>query len=165
MSNKARNFFKEEVKFVGVFNYSDFFSLLYNFVTANGYTLMDDSHAQKEGDTGTEVEVMWKFERRIDDYTKFHIVIYYLIKDMKDVIIKKPSGEVKTNEGNCYIRINGIIETDWQNRWELTKWIITMRDFYERYLLKPVIDDYIVKVSMMVGSVAGELKTFFNMVH
>jgi len=163
MSDKSRAFWKEELHFTGIFNYKDFFNMLYNVVTANGYTIMDDSHTQKEGDTGTEVEVKWEFERRVDDYTKFHIIIYYLITDMKEVIIKKEDGsEVRTNEGNVYVKINGAIELDWQNRWERTEFLKKMRNFYNRYLYKPVIDDYIIKMSAMINTIAEELKSFFK---
>lgn len=163
MSDKSRSYFKEEMRFTGIFNYNEFFGLLYNLLAANGYVIMDDSHVQKEGDTGTEVEVKWEFERRIDDYTKFHIIIYYLIKDMKEVIIKKEEGrEVKTNEGKAYIRIKGTIETDWQNKWEQAEWIKKLRGFYERYLYKSVIDDYIIKISVMISTIASELKSFFK---
>lgn len=164
--SESRPFWKEEIRYIGMFVFKDFFNLMFNFMTSNGYIIDDDSHAQKEGDTGVEVETLWKFWRKIDDYTKFRVEIYYWIQDMKEVIIKKEDGrEVKTNEGNIYIRIKGEIETDWQGRWEVTPMMKKLRGFYERYLLKPVIDDYIVKMSIFIATFAGELKSFFNMIH
>lgn len=163
MSDKSRSFFQGIIKYKGLFNLSEFYALIYSIMNNNGFIILDESHAQKEGETGTEVEVLWKFRKGIDDYSRFNITIYFLIKDAREAIIKKGSNETKTNEGNAYIKISGEIETDWQDKWEKTELLKKLRGFYERYFFVQTSRDYIERMFGIMAMIEGEIKGFLGM--
>jgi len=164
MSIKHPPVAKTSVKFNGVFNYNDFFVFLYSLIKTEGYMITSDQHKQKMRDIGEKVDINWKFEKRIDDYTKFIIKVYILIMGMNDVIIKKNGKEVKMNKGDMLVRFEGSIETDWNNYWEKSPFLKKLRGFYEQYLFWKTLDSYGVEVYKQVYFFSGELKSFLELI-
>lgn len=151
------------VQFSGRFDYKDFYEFLFNVVAANGYVITDESHSQKDKGGFEKVEVEWSFERLVDDYTKFVIKLHLLIRNLRDVVVKKGGDEVRVKEGDVDLTMEGVVVTDRQGLWEKNKFLEVLRDFYERYLFKPTLESYQIEVYNDVFLFENEVKSFFTM--
>lgn len=150
------------VKYSGRFDYKEFYKFFFDVIVSNGYVITGDAHAQKVKSTGEEVEIDWDFEKRVDDYTKFKIHVKIFVTDLNPVIIKKGGEEFNTDEGNVEVIISSRVETDWQDLWEKNRFLEMLRDFYERYLFKQTLDNYVEEVHMDAFNFGAEVKSFFN---
>jgi len=157
--------YKTTLRHKGVFSLKEFYDLFFSLITGYDYTVMEDTHSQKSADTGDEIEVTWDFSKDVDDYTRFKIKVYFLIEDLKSVIIKKVDKEIKTNEGKVKVIIEGIITTDWQGNFDKTPFLQKLRSFYEDYLFRKTLDKYEGEVYTHVNTIIGELKAFLELPH
>ncbi len=151
------------VKYVGIFDYPKLYLFLYNLVKTEGYTIMSDSHSEKHNPNGGEVEITWKFEKIVDDYTKFTVNVYILIKDFLEVIVKKKDKEVKQNKGSILINFKGDVITDWKGKWDSKPFLRKLRKFYEAYLFKGTLSSYNMQMYKLIHFFAGEAKSFFEL--
>lgn len=155
--------YKTKVKHNGRFDFKEFYGLLYDTLASNGYIITSEDFAQKVTDSGEEVEVLWDFFKLIDDYTKFVVKAYFLINDLKEVIIKKGDKDVKSFTGSIVLLIEGTIITDHKGLWEQTPFLRKLRGFYEAYLFKRTLDSYQVVVYKDVDLFSKEMKSFFDL--
>ncbi len=149
----------------GRFELNSFYSHIYETVTGNGYLLVDESHTQKNKGAADKLEVIFGFEKLVDDYTKFTIKISIIASSLKHVIVKKNGVEKKLVEGKIKISISGDIITDYLNNWEKSKFLEFLRSFYEKYLFVGTLNKYDGEIYSEVFSIAGDIKSFFNEPH
>jgi len=162
MAKKHGDVARTVLKYEGRFNFKDLYEFFFDVVAANGYVVTDEAFAQKEKDVGDEVEIEWEFSREVDDYTKFEIWVGFYVSELTEVIVKKDGAEVKTNEGSIKIVVKGQVITDWQGLWESNKFLLKLRDFYERYFFKGTLDDYEVDVYNDIFLFENEVKSFLH---
>ena len=116
-----------------------------------------------KGEAGEKAEIDWVFIRKVDDYTMFEIKASFLITNMLPVIIKKGDKEIKTNEGNIFLRMKGTIRTDWQNRWGKNKFLAKLQEFYERYLYFGTLFKYWIELEGEITDIENDIKSFLNL--
>lgn len=80
-------------------------------------------------------------DKKIGDYVKYHIDIKFQTWDMKDIEVMKGDKKVRMTDVKLKVSINGKAETDWQERFEHSKFQETLRKFYEKYIIKKKIED------------------------
>jgi hypothetical protein len=155
--------YRTRIKHSGRFDFDAFYKYLYALVVANGYDIIDSKHTQKQNEGAETVEVEWSFDKFVDDYTQFRVNVELVVKNLKEVVIKRGDSEIKTSEGDVSVAIQGKIFTDWQNLFEKNKFLLKLRAFYERYLFKKTYDDYEGDIYGEVSLIAGELKSFLKL--
>jgi len=151
------------VKYEGVFDFKQLYSLLADLAISIGYGIEEKEYTQKEGGEGTKVKVEWWCTKKIDDYTMFKIVINLEIERMKEVEARKGESLVKVNEGSMMIKLKGIIVTDYADRWETHPLLKLFKGIYDRYFFKGTLDGYKKRIYEETYGIENEIKSFLNL--
>jgi len=116
---------------------------------------------EREGTSaeGKEDTLMWVFERKVDEYTKF--VIRSVIKITgRDVNIKKKGKALK---GGCSIRVDSWLERDYEREWEVIPILKFLRGFYDKFILESKTEKYMEKLRNETHDFYNEVKAFLDL--
>jgi hypothetical protein len=152
------------VKYKGIFEFDDYYRILYDLFTAQGYMVDEVKYRQKEAPDGSrEVEIIWKCIKDVDDYTRFLIEVTTFIVGMKEIPVQR--GEMKTvaTRGDIEIRMKSVLVTDYQDRWETSPFLKFLKGVYDRYIYRSTFEGYKDKVREEMYLVENEIKAFFNL--
>jgi hypothetical protein len=149
----------------GVFDLKDFYFHIYTHIKEGlGYgTYNEDDYAQWIGDRGKEIEFHWTFIREQEAYVHFRIWVECKIRGAKE--IKTKVGEIvkKIYAGELEFNIKAVLITDPGERWGNHFILKHFRNFYEKYIYKSQIDDYIDRLWEHIYDLEGEVKAFFEL--
>lgn len=97
------------VKFEGIFNLDEFYSVLKDFLTQTGYIVTEREFAEK---TKENLTVKWKSTKVVDEYTQF--IIKSTIKcSIQNIEIKNK----RLSQGTMDFTLKAQIEKDYQDLW------------------------------------------------
>lgn len=151
------------VKYNGIFNFSDFYRVMYNVFTSLGYAVDETKYRLKEKQTGNEVEIIWDNIKKVDDYSRFKITVNIFIAGLRDVEIQKGNAKMGSNQADIDIMIKAVIQTDYMDRWETHPILKFLKAIYDRYLYKPTFETWKTRIYEDVYTTENEFKSFFNL--
>ncbi len=139
------------VKFRGIFNFSEVMQSIKNWFKSYDYEFAEPTHKWKVPSEGVEAEIKMSGDRKMNEYVKYYINVSIRTWDMKDVEVIKDGQKTKLQEGKISIDIDGKLELDWQNRFSGNKFLQNLQDFYHKFIIKQDIgdrweDDLLIKV-------------------
>ena len=130
------------VKFRGIFNYSEFMQSIKNWFKDYDYEFQEPTHKWKVPSEGVEAEIKMTGERKVNEYVKYHITVSIRIWDMKDVEVVKDGQKMKLQDGKVSVDVEGKLEFDWQNRFGGNKFLQHAQDFLHKFIIKQDIGDW-----------------------
>ncbi|MBW2969720.1 hypothetical protein KY319_01215, partial [Candidatus Woesearchaeota archaeon] len=80
--------------------------------------------------------------KKLTDYAKSIIKIRMQFSDVKDVVVDKDGKKTKIQEGKAVIIFDGILETDYEHRWEGKPIFYFLRTVFEKYVYTPFISGF-----------------------
>lgn len=152
--------FKGKIKQKGIYNFKDFYEFLYSYLMDENYDVFETKYTEKISGESKDVEIVWKATKEVSDYFKFEIQAHWIILGMKKVKVKKEGQEVTMDSGTLEINFEGILNKDFENRWENNAFWKFMRGIYDRYIIKSRISDYEIKIFDEVNELIAQAKSF-----
>jgi len=136
------NLKQEIIKFKGIFDMDFLYKSMRDWLTRRGYYFEEPVYKSKPNPMGgVEDEITWNCYRKETDYMKFWINIFIHTWERKDVEVIKKGKKKKMNQARLAIYFNAKVETDYQHRWDKTHFLIWLNNFYEKYIIKPEMDN------------------------
>lgn len=127
----------EYIKFQGICDLDGLFRLIANWLQDRGYEVEERKVKHKvPSPSGAEDEIEWSAWLKETDYLKNWIHLHYWLFDMKEVEVVKEGMKRKLTRVRIQIEITSEIETDWQKRWESSTFLVRLRDFYEKHIIR-----------------------------
>src|SRR3989338_6436098 len=116
------------IKHKGIFDLAGLFKVMRAWLMDDGYQCDEPVIKHKvPGPSGSEDQYRWTAWKRVTEYTKFHIDVYFHFYDMKEIEVVKNGKKVMMNQGRFLLTIDPIVELDYQNRFEGSKFMIALR--------------------------------------
>jgi len=163
MAEKDR-LFKTKLKHKGIFDFKDTYSMVYDWLTNEGYDINEKIYKENIGAGGAkEIEIEWVALRKVSDYFRFIIKIKFHIIGMTDVEVEIDGKKEKMNKGQFEFTIQGVLEKDWESRWENNPFFKFLRTMYDRYLIPSRIESYEGKLIGEVDEIVAQIKAFLNL--
>ena len=104
--------------------------------------------------------VPWK---KYTDYAKCEIKIRLVMSDIVEVEIEKDGSKLKLNKGKIKIVLDGLLTTDYENRWESKPMFYFIRTIFDKYFYKPFTVGYQNNVAGDTKELYSFLKAFLNL--
>jgi len=101
--------------------------------------------------------------RKFTDYAKSIVKIRAQFQKVKDVVVERDNKKVKLQEGTVLISFDGILETDYEHRWESKPVFYVLRTVFEKYLYRPFISGFERGVREDTMALKNNLKAFLNL--
>ncbi len=152
--------FSGKIKQKGIFNFKDFYAFAYDWLVGQGYNVTEKVYSEEVTGDSKKIEIKWEAKRKISDYFRFVIKIDWMIIELKNIEIQREGKKIKTNSGQPELKINGILEKDYENKWEDAAFWKFLRGIYDRYIIKSRIDDYEDKIKDEVEEFIAQCKSY-----
>jgi hypothetical protein len=147
--------FTGKVKQGGLFDFKELYRFCYVWLVDHDYFVTEKVYSEKVGAGGKEIEIEWEAKRKISDYFRFTIKVNWRIIGLNDAEAedKETGKKVKLNKGNVELKVAGVLEMDYESKWESSPFLKFMRGIYDRYVIRVRIDQY-------EGKIFGECDEF-----
>jgi len=141
MGEKNR-IFKQRVKQVGYWNYTELYNLCFDWLKDNGYNTKENEYTEKQKPNGKEIILKWVAKKKVTDYLMNVIELEWHILGMKDVEVEEDGKKVGTNKGEVKIDFTVDLEKDYEENWDKKPIWKFMRGVYDKYVARTTIDEY-----------------------
>ena len=156
--------FAGKVRQAAIFDFKELYRFLYMWLIDENYFVVEKTYSEKITPAGKEVEIEWDAKKKISDYFRFNLRIKWRILGMTDVEVEDNGKKLKLNKGNVEIRTEGVLEKDYENRWEKNPFLKFLRSIYDRYVIRTRIDEYESKIHRESDEFLAQAKAFLALV-
>ncbi len=155
---------KERLDYEGLFEAKEVLRVMQGWATDKGYWLIEKRHGETTKREGKYIDMEFEPFKKYTDYAKSIIKISAQFNDVKDVTVERDGKKVKLQDGKIIIIIDGILETDYEHRWEAKPVFYLLRTVFEKYVYTPFISGFERGVKEDVMSLKNNLKAFLNLI-
>jgi len=128
------------ILFKGIFDFDELYKALHDWFIFRSYTFHESKYKLKSKDTGKEKEIIWTAWRKETDFVKNWFDIHIQVWNIEPVEVIKDGEKKILTKGRLYVRVNGRIECDYDNRFEYSKFKQKLRQFLINFVIKGKID-------------------------
>ncbi|MBT3323610.1 hypothetical protein HN681_02795 [archaeon] len=122
--------------------YIDFLEIVRNlpsFFDEHKYYFFEQKRSEKDTGVGFEIESVWIASREVDHYVKFEIQIQLFLRDVRKVVLEDGK---ETFWARAIVRLNSSMVKNHNKTFKTDWWNETLRQFYERYVIRPRLDAF-----------------------
>lgn len=152
-----------KVKYAGVFSLSEFYRIMYDLFISQHYIIEEEKYKEKDEKIGKQIEIVWRAEKLVDDYTKFVIKVVVFMVAVNKVTVQKDGVEAKMNKGDVEVAFKAILQTDYESRWEQSPVLKFIKGAYDTYLYRSTFESWKKQIYEEMYSIQNEIKAFFNL--
>jgi hypothetical protein len=125
------------IRFKGVINYDGLFKVIRQWFVDAGYEFHQTALKHKiPSPAGAEQEVKLNGWRKINEYTKFDIALFFKIYDIRDVEVVKEGKKQKLKHIRMNLEITPSVELDYSKRFGGSRFLQYLHEFYMKYIVK-----------------------------
>ena len=125
------------VQKVGIIDLDGLYIIMQRWFEDNKFYFEEPTSRLRPGTpAGVEYEWKWKCWRKVSDYVKFHVYIFFHVWDAKEIEVIKEGKKVKLTKCRLKIEFDGDMEMDWTNRFQRSKFSRWLFKFYYTFILK-----------------------------
>jgi hypothetical protein len=124
------------IRYEGLFNFQELYQMMENWQRQMGYDMFEVKNYEQVFKDGRDIEIQLEPWKKTTDYHKFALKIVFVVKKLKDVVVKKDGVDVKTNFGQLQIKIKAYLETDYFHHWEGKPSFYIMRLLFDNFIYR-----------------------------
>jgi len=152
------------IKYEGVFSASGVYGVIQDWASDKGYFPIEADHTESVKPEGKFVDVLlYPTLKKLSDYAKGVFRIHIQMSGLNDIAIERDGRKVKLQEGKVVIRMQGFLETDYEQRWETKPLLYVLRTLFEKYVYGPFISGYESAIKEDYAVLESRLKSYFNL--
>ena len=154
---------KERLDYEGLFEAKALFDVLKQWATDKGYWLIEKKHGEATRPEGKYIDFDLEPFKKFTDYAKSIIKIKMQFADVKDVTVEKDGKKTKLQDGKVIIVMDGILETDYEHRWEGKPILYLIRTVFEKYVYTPFISGFERGIKEDTMLLKNNIKAYLNL--
>lgn len=154
---------KEKVWYVGICNIKDIYNYAYEWLKDEDYFIIEDKYKETAKGDSKDMEIMWKCNKKITDYFRINIEIFWKILGMIDVEVEIDGKKKKMNKvAELTATIKGVLEKDYTSDWGATGFHKFLKEAYNKYIIPSRTEEMEVKTAEIVQDLAEEIKAMLE---
>ncbi|RJQ19326.1 hypothetical protein C4580_05310 [Candidatus Woesearchaeota archaeon] len=154
---------RETLTYEGLFNAKDFSKMVFGWLKDHRYIPVEKRHSENLRPEGKYYVLEFEPFLKLSDYAKSIIKLHVEFQQVKDVTVERDGKKQKLQEGKILIQTMGILETDYEHRWETKPVYYFVRTIWEKYVYAPFISGHQKRVKSDVMSLKSHLKSYLNL--
>ncbi len=151
-----------KIKQAAYFDFKKIYAFAYEWLVEEDFKVIEKKYQEKIAGNTKDIEIVWDCSKEISDYFKFLIRIEWRILKMEEVEVVVDNKKTKTNKGEFEMKATGVLERDYESRWENTAFLKFLRGVYDRYVIRGTIsaekkkliedvDEYVAQIKSMLS--------------
>lgn len=154
--------FGEKIKHTGIFDFKDLYGFCFEWFDENDYIVEEEQYIEKKKTDEKDVEIQWRAWKKVTDYFKFEIKLYWRILGMRDVEIVENGKKKKVNNAFVEIKFTGTLIRDWEGKWEGNAFQKFLREVYNKFLIRDRIEQMEDKLFEDCTELVDQIKAYFS---
>jgi len=155
---------KHIIRYKGLFDFDGLYNLIVQWMKARRYWFHETKYKHKVPmPTGAEQEITFKGTKDITEYISQEIVIDFHLWDMTEVEVEQAGVKKTLTNARIEIVLTGALNMDIESRYEKTKFLLGLRKFLHKYILRPDIDAWADELRYRLYKLHEEIKKFLDM--
>lgn len=154
---------KEIVSFEGIFSAAELFRLIDEWLLDKGYDRKEGKHTETIKPEGKYVELGLDPSKGLADYAKATLKIKITLAGIKDVIVTRDTTKQKMNQGKVTVAFEGILETDYEGRWEGKPIFLFIKILYDKFIYKTFTGGFETVIRQDVAFLKSQVKAYLNL--
>ena len=154
---------KERLDYEGLFEAKELLRVMEQWAKDKGYWLIEKRHGEATKPEGKYIDMDFEPFKKFTDYAKSIIKIRAQFQDVKDAVVERDGKKVKLQDGKIIIIFDGILETDYEHRWESKPVFYVLRTIFEKYVYTPFVSGFERGVKEDLMSLKNNIKAFLNL--
>lgn len=163
MSEKLIVVDKERLSYEGVFEMQGLIDVMKTWASNKGYFFLEKRHGEALKPEGKWVDLDLEPFKKFTDYAKSIIKVRVQLQDVRDVVVERDGKKMKVQEGKIQIGFDGILETDYEHRWETKPLFYVIRTIFEKYVFTPFISGFERGVREDLMLLKNNIKSYLNL--
>ncbi|MBN1644908.1 hypothetical protein JW851_02625 [Candidatus Woesearchaeota archaeon] len=154
---------KETMSFEGVFSIRELRNIIMDWMSAKAYIPVEEKAQQVIKKNAKFFEFKFKPYKKLSDYAKCLIKITISAFNCKDVIVPVAGKKRKMQDGKVLVKVEGILETDYEAKWEIHSVWYAVRVIAEKYVLAPFISHHAEYVKDETHQIISQIRSYLNL--
>ena len=154
---------KETLIFEGIFSVKEVHDVVMDWIFAKGYVPIESKAQQVVKKESRFFEYTFIPFKKLSDYAKSCAKIVVSASDCKDIVVDVAGRKRKMQDGKVVITVEGILETDYESKWEKSGWLYAFRVIFEKYIISPFISDFEKHTIGDVEHLISQLRAYLNL--
>jgi hypothetical protein len=164
MPGEEDTIFSSKIKFNGIFSFKDFYKFCYDWLTEeNNWEVKEEKYQEKLSGDSKDIDVEWAFSKKVTDYFKFKGKIKFKINALTNIEIMQGEAKVKTNKGSVEISIKGILQRDYEGKFDRTSYRKFLRSVYDKWVIPSRIDQFEGRLLSQCDDFLGQAKAYLDL--
>jgi len=148
-----------KLKHTGIVDFKELYNFCYTWLTDEDYFVIEKNYNEKITPQGKEVEIQWVAFRKISDYFRFELKFTWRVI-LTPIEVEKNGKKIKADKAYIEIKIDGVLQKDYEHRWENNSFLKFLRGLYDRYIIRGRIEDYETKLYDEIEEFRRQVKSF-----
>jgi len=162
--SEAEEVYKSKLKYRGYFNFKDFYTFCYNWLTEElGMNVTENEYSEKISGPTKEVSFRWTCKKEVTDYFAFQMVVGFRVLQLSEVEINKGGVKVKTNSGDITLKLKATLIRDYDGKFETSGRMKIWRGIYEKWIISQRVTQFEDSLSGMADGFLGQAKAFLDL--
>lgn len=154
---------KETLSVEGIFSIKEVHDIVMDWIFTKGYVPIEAKAQQVVKKDAKFFEYTFIPFKKLSDYAKSVAKIVVSASDCKDLVVEVAGKKKKMQDGTVIITVEGLLETDYESKWEKTGWLYAFRVIFEKYIISPFISDFEKHTIDDVQHLISQLRGYLNL--
>jgi hypothetical protein len=151
------------LQYEGLFELRELYMMVDKWLRQKGYDKFEKRNHEHVLKEGKYIEIELEPWKKITDYAKIVINLYFHCYNVKEVIVKKDGQDVKMNQGKIKIKFVGFLVTDYEDKWEGKPIFYFLRAVMDKWIYRVNSEQYESAVAEDVKHLYQNVKAFLNL--
>jgi len=154
---------KLRLSYTGLFSVKDLYALIDNWLYEKGYDKRENKNYEVVRPEGKFIELELSPWKKVTDYANNVILIRIIMEDIKEVEVEKDGKKFMLNQGKIKFVFDGILETDWEHRWEGKPIYYFIKVVFDKFIYKPFSKGFETGLQEDLMHLHSQIKGFLNL--
>ena len=147
----------------GLFHLNELYRIIDKWLREKGYDKYERKNFEHIYKDGKQVEVELEPWKKFTDYAKCSIKMNMLFTGVKDVVVTIDGKKRNLNQGKVMITFLGILETDYEHRWEKKAILYFLRSIFDLWIYKVNTDKFEAFIAEDTNQLYQRIKSYLNL--
>ena len=127
------------------------------------YDIQEKKRVESVKEDGKYVKVEFRAENKLNDYTMLAFKIVVDLSECSDTVVNIGHKRRRLTQGSVSVSIDGMVETDYEGRWERQPFFIFLRGVFDKYVYKTLTGKNEAKLRKDADSLKRNIAKYLNM--
>ena len=154
---------KDKITYEGLFHAKEVVQLIKDFARDKGLEYGEPKHTESVLPEGRFIELEIKLDRNITDYAKKVYMLKIQMHNVTEKVVERAKKKQKVHHGKVLVTMDGILETDYEKRWEVKPVFYLVRVLFERYVYSPYMNQFREEIRKDLKHLKDNIGAYLNL--